>query len=144
MKKIFSIVFLIFATTLYSQIKTYDTGELIGKIQDTEGLVAELRKKEELLTFMYRDVKYQDFIRYKIFVFKESDLDVIYDLFVNSERREKDESITVELETGDLLIFEYKRSLGIRYTEIFHQSNGVRELLPHITNRQTRKLFGKL
>jgi len=92
---------------------------------------------------MYRDMKYKDFKRYKIFIFEESDLDTIYNLFLTDEKQ-KGDSKNVELETNDLLIFEYKKSLGIRYIEVFHQSKGVREILPSMTTRQIRKLFGKL
>jgi len=143
MKKIFCVVFLVIATVIYSQIKLYDTGELIGEATDRNGIIAELRKKGEILTFMYRDMKYKDFERYKIFIFEESDLDTIYNLFLTDEKQ-KGDSKTVELETNGLLIFDYKKSLGIKYIEVFHQSKGVREILPSMTTRQIRKLFGKL
>jgi len=144
MKKIFCIAFLIIATPIYSQIKIYNTGDLIGNVEEIGVLKVELREKNEIVTFLYRVLKYEDFRSYKFFVFKKSDLDAIYDLFVNSQESKKNDSITVELETGDLLIFEYRKSFGIKYIEVFHQSNGVREILPSMTTRQIRKLFGKL
>jgi len=52
MKKIFCVAFLIIATAIYSQIKIYDTGELIGETTDGNGIIAELRKKGEILTFI--------------------------------------------------------------------------------------------
>jgi|GEM_PF-1756204 len=144
MREIFCVVFFIFATAVYSQIKIYDTIELIGKTEDNKGLVAELRKNNESITFTYRVLGCEKYAtRFKIFVFRESDLYTMYSLFLTDEKQNGDSKM-VELENGDFLIFEYRKSLGIKYIKVFHQSNGTREILPEMTNRQIRKLFGKL
>ena len=146
MKK-FTLLLTLFITSFsFSQMKVSNTdkGEQIGVFKSMGITYAELTKYDNLAMFTYRDEKFSKIDDYKTFSFSYSDLDSLYELFANFDNVKKGDSKTVDLDNGDRLVFEYKKTLGKMYAQVFHHDkNDVTGLIRYMTNKQIDKLFNK-
>ena len=137
---------LFLSMTLFSQLKVSDTekSENIGEFKSLGKTFAELNKHGDLAILTYRDEKFMQIDDYKSFSFDFSDLDTLYTLFSDFEDNVKGDSKTVDLPNGDKLVFNYKKTMGKMYAEVFHHSKaGTTGLLRWMTPKQVSKLFGK-
>ncbi|MFL9845587.1 hypothetical protein [Flavobacterium rhizosphaerae] len=146
MKKILTTIFLLVVTVSFAQLKVKDVekNELIGEYNLLGKPYVTLEKNDNLCVLRYRDEKFDKIDNYKFFIFKYSDLDALYDLLTNFEGVEKGTHKTVELENGDVLDLEYKKTLGKMYIAIYHTNKaGVMGKLRYLTPAQFKKVFGK-
>ncbi|MBF01309.1 hypothetical protein [Flavobacterium coralii] len=146
MKKIFTLVVLFVSTLSFAQLKVSEVkeSELIGEYKLLGKSYAKLEKESTLCFMTYRDERFESIDDYKMFVFKASDIDALYDLLTNFEGIEKGTKKRVELESGDVLSLEYKKMLGKMYVEIIHiDKAGVMGMMRWLTPKQFKELFGK-
>ncbi len=116
----------------------------IGKHAPMGITYAQISQTGEVCSFLYKDRQYTQINEYKSFVFLASDLETLYTLFTDLSGKKEGESITVNLELGESLRIEYRKSMGVLYADISHvQKSGVIGQLPYLTKRQTQKVFGQ-
>mgnify|MGYP006178404877 CR=1 FL=1 len=140
--------FILFFITLssFAQLKVTETKkeEVVGEYNLLGTSYAKIAKDGEYCFFTYRDEKFAQIDNYKSFYFKITDLDSLYDLLTNFTNIEKGSKKTVELENGDKLDIEYKKTMGTMFAEVYHISkSGVIGKLRYLTPKQLKKLFGK-
>ena len=146
MKTLSTIILFFISLTSFSQIKVSETKkeEVVGEYKLLGTSYAKITKDGEYCFFMYRDEKFATIDNYKIFLFKATDLDAMYALFTDFTNIEKGAEKTVELEDGDKLKIEYKKTMGTMFAEVYHISKaGVIGKLRYLTPKQLKKLFGK-
>ncbi|WP_159799781.1 hypothetical protein [Flavobacterium sp. MK4S-17] len=147
MKKIFTICAIMIMSVSFAQLKVSESKasdtELIGSIAPMGQLWAKLEKEQGICILTYSDTKFQHSDVYKFFMFKESDLDALYELITSYEDVEKGDTKSVQLEAGSELYIYYNKMLGKIYPVISHIQSGVTGQLPQLNKKQWAKLFGK-
>ena len=147
MKKIITLLTLFIATASFAQLKVTDvkdTGVLIGEFKQMGKSYAKLQKESGLCILTYRDEKFEAIDNYKLFIFKEADLDAVYNLFANFEGIEKGQQKKVELENGHVLDITYGKTLGKMYAEVYHTDKaGIMGKMRWMNEKQLKQLFGK-
>jgi len=146
MKKLFTIAFVTFSLSCYSQIKVTETKkpELIGEYRTMGTLFSKIEKFEsDVCVFTYKDGKYTQIDEYKSFNFRYSDLQTLYNMFTNFDGINKGDEKTVDLEDGGKLFFKYNKSMGKMYAEVIHYDRaGVGGSIYWLPSKQADKLFG--
>ena len=146
MKTLTTFILLFITLGSFAQLKITETKkeEVVGEYKLLGKSYAKITKDDEYCFFTYRDEKFVQIDNYKLFYFKVTDLDSLYDLFTNFTNIEKGSKKTIELENGDKLDIEYKKSMGTMFAEVYHISkSGVIGKLRYLTPKQLNKLFGK-
>jgi hypothetical protein len=146
MKKITTALLLLFSVATFSQMKVSDSpkSEVIGTYKAMGTTFVELTKKDGFCFFSYKDAKFAQLSEYKTFLFRESDLDVLYGLLTDFTGIEKGQEKTVDLEDGEKLQITYKKSMGIMFADVWHVSKaGVAGHVYYMNQNQLKKVFGK-
>lgn len=143
MKKIIVAVFLIVFTNCFCQVKVSETKEpeLIGEIRLMGKLNIGLTKNNDICTFTYIDEKFTQITNYKSFLFRESDIETIYNVF--SSEQIKGSKKTIDLEDGGHLDIEFNKSMGSKYITIFHIDKAGTIGMCRMNLKQINKVFGK-
>ncbi|GAA4059240.1 hypothetical protein [Flavobacterium chungnamense] len=144
MKKIINaLLFLAIVTNCLSQVKVSDTKvpELIGEIRLMGKLNISLTKDNGICELTYIDEKFTQITNYKSFLFRESDIETIYNLLTSEQ--EKGTKKTIELEDGGRLDIEFNKSMGSKYITIYHIDKAGVIGMCRMNLKQINKVFGK-
>jgi hypothetical protein len=143
MKKIITALLLAVVTNCLSQVKVSDTKvpELIGEIRLMGKLNISLTKDNGICELTYIDEKFTQITNYKSFLFRESDIETIYNLLTSEQ--EKGTKKTIELEDGGHLDIEFNKSMGSKYITIYHIDKAGVIGMCRMNLKQINKVFGK-
>lgn len=146
MKNIILIVAVALSNIVFAQVKVTELPkkEVVGQSKQMGVLFAELTRMQDQYIFLYRDQKFVDITTYKTFVFKEGDLQTIFNILTDVGDAKVGDEKRVDLDGGEYLFIEYKKAAGKVYPEVMHVDKaGVFGQLPWMTKKQWNKLFGK-
>ena len=143
MKKIITVLLLAVVTNCLSQVKVSDTKvpELIGEIRLMGKLNISLTKDNGICELTYIDEKFTQITNYKSFLFRESDIETIYNLLTSEQ--EKGTKKTIELEDGGHLDIEFNKSMGSKYITMYHIDKAGVIGMCRMNLKQINKVFGK-
>ena len=144
MKKIVLLGLLMITSAVKSQIKVEDTEkfQVVGEYKLLGKSYEKISKLDGVYVFAYRVEKFTTTDNYKSFAFRDSDLETLYSLFSDFTDKKKDDSKTVTLETGDTLVFNYNKTLGSMYAEVYHTDKaGVTGKLRWLNQKQIKLLI---
>ncbi len=147
MKKITTILMMFVAISSFAQLKVKDVdttpAEVVGECKMMGILYGIIEKEKGLCIFTYRDGSYKEIDEYKFFIFKETDLDALYEILTNTEGVKEGDQKEVELEDGHKLRITYKKSMGKMWATVRHTNKAGVSADFSFSPKQYKKLFGK-
>ncbi len=147
MKKITTILMMFIAVSSFAQLKVKDIDtkpdEVIGEYKMMGVLYGTIEREKDICIFTYKDTKFKQITEYKHFMFKQSDLDALYDILTNTEGVNEGDQKEVELENGDKLRIVYKKSMGKIWSTVYHTDKAGVEGEFSFAPKHYQKLFGK-
>lgn len=145
MRITFTLIFLFVSIFSFSQMKVteLDKAEEISSFKQLGVKYIIMKDFDDQVMFAFKDENYKQLSEYKSFLFDKDDWDDMFDLFYGTNSKDGD-SKRVELPSGDILIFDYKKYFKKVYSEVTHISkNGISGSIKSMRPNQVKKLFDK-